>query len=40
MSVVLAAEQGFSQANLPIFLVFSVSYGLYGTQAYGLSLMI
>ena len=34
MNVVLAGEQGFFQANLPIFLVFSVSYGLYGTLAY------
>ena len=37
MNVVLAGEQGFAQANLPIFLVFSVSYGLYGTRAYGLN---
>ena len=35
MNVVLAGEQGFSQASLPIFLVISVSYGLCGTRACG-----
>ena len=40
MNAVLAGKQGFSQANLPIFLAFAVSYGLYGTRAYGLSPII